>query len=233
MMGIRVAMLVKLSDVLELFVAYGAIERSEGFSDFGLNIRSSSDGVLIRFEFERATRTTRTRYTSLSARWSSFSLSKRSEVSSRRCETVVSIMRASWPYFPRPVMSCFTWNGMGSTRPIVQEMSRLPPSEMGEKRTITSNSQPLPLDPPQLHQHPKPFVRARDFRVDGDDLPLVPSGMLVVFEKIGIVDLHGIQRRGGPGAGGHVVVFVRVIGVSCLLGAKRREVSILRGIFLA
>ena len=55
--------------------------------------------------------------TSLSARWSSFSLRKRSEASSRRCETVVSIILASWPYFPRPVISCFTWNGMGSTRP--------------------------------------------------------------------------------------------------------------------
>ena len=46
MVGIRVAMFVILSNVLELFVAHCAIERSKGFDDLRLNIRSASDVVL-------------------------------------------------------------------------------------------------------------------------------------------------------------------------------------------
>jgi hypothetical protein len=43
-------MFVILSNVLELFVAHCAIERSKGFRDLGLNIRSASDIVLSRRE---------------------------------------------------------------------------------------------------------------------------------------------------------------------------------------
>ena len=129
-------------------------------------------------------------------------------------------------------MSCFTWNGIGSTRPFVQDLNGLCfPIENSGKLTIASDSQSLSFDPPELHQHPKPSVRTRDFRVDGDDFPLVPWSMLVVFVKVVVVDLHGIQRGRGPGIDGRVVTFV--IDVSCSLGAKRREVSNLRGIFLA
>ena len=109
-------MFVELSDVLELFFAHRAIEGSKGFCNLGLDICSTSNAVLPCRE-STGTPLGATGHTSLSARWSSLSLSKRSEASSRRCETVVSIIRASWPYFPRPVISCFTWNGMGSTRP--------------------------------------------------------------------------------------------------------------------
>ena len=48
MVGIRVAMFVVLSNVLELFVAHRAIEWPEGFRNLGLNICSPSDIVLSR-----------------------------------------------------------------------------------------------------------------------------------------------------------------------------------------
>jgi len=49
-------------------------------------------------------------------RWSAVSLRMRSESSSRRCETVVSIISTSWLIFPSPVASFLTLNGIGSTR---------------------------------------------------------------------------------------------------------------------
>jgi hypothetical protein len=68
MVGVRVAMFVKLCDVLELLVAYSAIERSKGFADFGLDIRSASDAVLFFCsESERTPRTTGARYLSFRA----------------------------------------------------------------------------------------------------------------------------------------------------------------------
>lgn len=39
-------MFVILSNVLELFFAYCAVERSEGFRDLGLDVRSASNVVL-------------------------------------------------------------------------------------------------------------------------------------------------------------------------------------------
>lgn len=87
-------MLVILSDVLELFFAHVAIERSEGFANFGLDIRFAGDVVLTCHESEKLLAQHRLD-TSLSARWSSLSFKKRSEASSRRWETVVSIIRAS------------------------------------------------------------------------------------------------------------------------------------------
>lgn len=84
--------------------------------------------------------------------------------------------------------------------------------------SIAIDSQSLSFDPPQLRQHPEPLVCARDFRVDGDDVLLVPLSVLVVLVNIVIIDLHGIQRGGGSRTGGHVVVAF-VIGASCSLEA--------------
>jgi hypothetical protein len=57
--------------------------------------------------------------------------------------------------------------------------------------------------------------------------------MLVVFVEIVVVDLHGIQGGGGQGTVGYIIAVAFVIGDSCSLRAKRREVSSLRGRFLA
>jgi len=53
-------MLVILSNVLELFFAYCAIERPKGLCDLGLDIRSASDGVLLCRESLRAAQSTTT-----------------------------------------------------------------------------------------------------------------------------------------------------------------------------
>lgn len=87
-----------------------------------------------------------------------------------------------------------------------------------EKLTIAIGSQSLSFHPPQLHQHPESLVCARDFRVNGDDIPLVPLSVLVVLVKIVIIDLHGIQWGGGSRTSGHVVAFV--IDASCSLGRR-------------
>lgn len=46
MVGIRIAVFVVLSNVLELFLAHCAIERSKGFCNLGLDVCLASDVVL-------------------------------------------------------------------------------------------------------------------------------------------------------------------------------------------
>lgn len=46
MVGVRIAMLIELSNIPELFFAYIAVEWSEGFRDLGLDECSTSDTIL-------------------------------------------------------------------------------------------------------------------------------------------------------------------------------------------